>query len=122
MENIRLVQVGLRPTRRTVRDMVYQAKKRAHVSNVPFNIDFDDIHIPEKCPVLGIPIFCGTKQSCNNSPTLDRIIPELGYTKGNIIVMSSRANQLKSNATLQEVTLLNDFLQNFIREGFMNDA
>ena len=37
-----------------------------------------------------------------DSPSLDRIVPELGYVKGNIRVISNRANHLKSDATLEE--------------------
>lgn len=40
------------------------------------------------------------------SPSLDKIIPEKGYIKGNIAIISMRANQLKSNATLAELEKL----------------
>lgn len=38
-----------------------------------------------------------------NSPSLDKIIPQLGYVKGNIIVMSMKANIMKANATKEEL-------------------
>ena len=41
-----------------------------------------------------------------SSPSLDRIIPSLGYVKGNIRVISFRANTLKNNATLSELELI----------------
>lgn len=45
----------------------------------------------------------------DDSPSIDRIIPELGYTKGNIRVISNRANLLKSNATIEELQkVIND--------------
>lgn len=57
-----------------------------------------DIIIPETCPMLGIKLEFGfDKQGGNfNSPSLDRIIPELGYTKGNVMVISKRANMIKT--------------------------
>jgi len=45
------------------------------------------------------------------SPTLDRFIPELGYIPGNVDIISHRANALKSNATLEEVQMLADYMK-----------
>jgi hypothetical protein len=45
------------------------------------------------------------------SPTLDKIIPELGYVRGNIAVISHRANRIKSDATLAEVLKLAAWLE-----------
>ena len=88
--------------------MLYSARKRAHLRGIPFNITEADIVIPATCPVLGIPLSrvvdggpgVGPQPS---SPTLDRIIPELGYVPGNVAVISWRANKLKSDATLAEL-------------------
>lgn len=38
-----------------------------------------------------------------DSPSLDRVIPELGYVPGNVIVISWRANNLKRDATIEEL-------------------
>ncbi|NBY58578.1 MAG: hypothetical protein EBQ52_00100 [Synechococcaceae bacterium LLD_019] len=37
-----------------------------------------------------------------DSPSLDKFIPEKGYVKGNIQVVSWRANWLKNNGTVEE--------------------
>ena len=85
------------------------AKNRARKKKIPFNIEVSDIIIPDICPVLGIELYKSNKIKSSNSPSLDRIIPSLGYVKGNIRVISSRANTLKNNATVQEMELiLND--------------
>lgn len=42
----------------------------------------------------------------NNSPTIDRINPKLGYIKGNVWVISNKANRFKNDATLEELELL----------------
>ena len=39
----------------------------------------------------------------DNSPTLDRIVPELGYVPGNVAVISWKANRLKGNNTDPEL-------------------
>jgi hypothetical protein len=57
---------------------------------------------PEKCPVLGITLMRGC-ESRDNSPSVDRLIPELGYVPENCRVISNRANQIKSNASPAEL-------------------
>ena len=81
------------------------AKQRAHKDGLYFTITPDDIKIPVMCPVLGIPLSFGAKsnEDRSNSPSLDRIDPNLGYVPGNIIVMSYKANTIKSNATVDEL-------------------
>ena len=84
-----------------------RAKSRAKQNNIPFNLELTDIVIPETCPLLGIPIEIQPKKGYHpNSPSLDKIIPEKGYIKGNVWVISNRANTLKNDASLQELELL----------------
>ena len=85
-----------------------RAKYRAKKYGIPFNITIDDITFPKRCPVLGIEIrpATGRPGGANNSPSLDRIQPHLGYTKGNVRVISNRANVLKNNATVDELLLI----------------
>jgi hypothetical protein len=94
--------------RKTIQYVMWQhAKKRAKIIGVPFDILVTDLPaIPSVCPVFGIPIAKGTGKRSASSPSLDRIINRLGYVKGNLRIISWRANSLKSNATLQELRLL----------------
>lgn len=82
-----------------------RTKGAAKRQGIPFDLEKQDIIIPEVCPVLGIPLFrnIGGKGMIPNSPSIDRIIPELGYTKGNIQIISQRANVMKNDATLEEL-------------------
>lgn len=80
--------------------MFYDARKRAHKLNLPFDIEPEDIRIPDVCPVLGITLNSGARDS---AASLDRILPEKGYVRGNICVISFRANRLKSDATADEL-------------------
>jgi hypothetical protein len=86
--------------------MYARAKSRAKKNNLPFNIELDDIVIPERCPLLGIKIESTEVRNSPNNPSLDKIIPEKGYIKGNVWVISNRANTLKNDATLQELQTL----------------
>jgi hypothetical protein len=94
------------------RVLLCSARVRAKKKNIPFDIDVSDIVVPTHCPVLGIPIFVTmrenqeTKRNLPNSPSLDRIQPKLGYVRGNVQVISWRANDLKKDATLEELKAL----------------
>lgn len=88
---------------RPERSMLRAARKRAKQLNIPFNLSEEDIVIPEYCPVLGIKIGRNEKVSGPSSPTLDRIIPELGYVKGNVAVISKRANTIKNDASIADL-------------------
>jgi hypothetical protein len=79
------------------------AKMRAKRKNIPFSIDVEDIAIPETCPVLGISLSRAGGKPGHRSPSLDRIVPEVGYVRGNVRVISHRANTLKLNATVSEL-------------------
>ena len=87
-------------------NMLSNAKKRAKDLSLPFNLDLEDIVIPSTCPLLGIPIEKGIGTYADNSPTLDRIFPHLGYTKGNVWVVSMRANRIKQDASLEELFII----------------
>lgn len=86
--------------------MYWRIKNKATKKNIPFNIELSDIYIPKNCPILGMELVTtninGKRGANINSPSLDRINPKLGYTKGNIWVISARANTLKSDGTIEE--------------------
>jgi hypothetical protein len=65
-------------------NMFYCARKRARKLGIPFTIVPDDIHIPTHCPVLGIKLERGIGKVEPWSPSLDRLVPEMGYVPGNI--------------------------------------
>jgi hypothetical protein len=57
---------------------------------------------PECCPVFGQPLTRGGKDF-RNSPSIDRIDPRLGYMRGNIQIISNKANAMKQDATPTEL-------------------
>lgn len=97
--------------------MIRSAKQRASKYNIPFNIDYTDIEIPEYCPLLNIKLvkhIGDYSKSPFDSPSIDKIIPELGYIKGNIWVISNKANRIKNDASLLELELLvNNLKKNY---------
>ena len=81
-------------------------KSRCKRTGREFSIDLEDIIIPEKCPVFGFELKREDKQTWMFAPSVDRIDSSKGYTKGNITVVSRRANILKRDATVEELELL----------------
>lgn len=85
--------------------MLSSARSRAKSKNLDFNIDVSDIELPEVCPLLGIPLSINASNK-EFSYSLDRIDSSKGYVRGNVWVISDRANRLKNNATLEELDML----------------
>jgi len=87
--------------------ILHAAKRRAKLQGMPFNLDLSDIIIPDVCPVLGIPLSRDNKKRpANNSPSIDKFLPSLGYVKGNIQIISYRANWIKQDSSLVELEAL----------------
>jgi archaellum component FlaC len=86
--------------------MLIHARSRAKQKDLDFNIDYSDIIVPEFCPLLGIKLEIGNGKAHEASPTIDRLDNNKGYVKGNVLVVSYKANSAKSNLTLEELELL----------------
>ncbi len=82
-----------------------RARDRARRRKLAFNLEPQDIFIPAQCPVLSIPLVVG-KGRRPGSPSLDRVEPYLGYTLGNVRVISDQANRLKSDHSLESLAPL----------------
>lgn len=79
---------------------------RAKKLGVPFDITKHDIVIPDRCPILDIPLFFTDGQRTSNTPSIDRIDNSKGYTKDNVRVISFKANRSKGNMTLADAERL----------------
>jgi len=94
--------------------MLHQrAKGRAAAYKIEFTITKEDIVVPTHCPVFNKPLK-SYKTRCDDrpwAPSLDRIDSNKGYVKGNIQVISWRANNLKRNATVDELEAVAAFMR-----------
>ena len=60
-----------------------RSKKKKINSNLTVEYCSSIFPKDNKCPVLGITLNWGGRRTNGDSPSLDRIIPEKGYVKGN---------------------------------------
>lgn len=81
-------------------------KSRCKRMGREFSIDIEDIIIPEKCPVFGFELKREDRETWMCAPSVDRIDSSKGYIKGNVTVVSRRANIIKRDATIEELEQL----------------
>lgn len=96
--------------------VIYSARWRSAANGLEFSLSNGDLVIPSFCPILGIPLksTVGRGRTCTQEerdrrPSIDRIDNSRGYTADNVIVVSYRANRLKSDASVEELELLARF-------------
>lgn len=107
----KLREIALRSHHKDPSRKLFQlAKARAKLLDRAFGITRSDIMIPTHCPVLGIELVVGGGTGFQDaSPTLDRIDNRFGYVRGNVLVVSWRANRLKADATPEEMQMLANY-------------
>ena len=102
------------------RKMRHTAKYNSKEKNIIFNINEKDIEElwPEdnKCPALGVDFILGVKGGSDHSPSLDRIVPKLGYVKGNLQIISFLANKIMNNATPEQVIQVGEYFKRVTEE------
>jgi hypothetical protein len=79
--------------------------------SIPFDLDSEYLEsiYTDACPVFNIPFVSNDKTS-SASPALDRVDPSKGYVKGNVKYISSRANRIKYDASIEEVKLILQYM------------
>lgn len=97
------------------KQMYFSAKYRAKKENIPFEITVEDIFLPKTCPIFGVILKKGDGKITDNSPSLDRVKPELGYIPGNICVISYRANRIKSDLPVEDLEAVVHYIHSFDR-------
>lgn len=94
--------------RKTDRDYVYSAmrakfrQKKHNCHQWEWSVQFSDIDFPQFCPILGLKLDYFAESMQENSPSFDRLDPTKGYIKGNVYIISQRANRIKNDGTPEE--------------------
>lgn len=92
--------------------MLGRARARAKAFGLPFDLELSDIRIPTHCPALGLELTHRNGRGAHplpSSASLDRIVPERGYVKGNVVVVSYLANTIKNQASLAQLEAVTAF-------------
>lgn len=90
-----------------------RARTRAKWLGVPFSLDAEHLESiwTVVCPISGVALDKDAPKQSPNYPELDRLIPERGYTTGNVTFLGSRMNKLKSDATLEEMEMIYNWMR-----------
>ena len=92
-----------------LRCLLDSARSRAKAKELPFDLTMEwlEVMIISHCPITLQPIDWLKEQVVNgtaspNSPSIDRIIPKLGYAQSNCAIISHRGNTIKNSGTIDE--------------------
>lgn len=111
--------------------MLRNVRNRAKQKNLEFNLDSDYLKSiwTDTCPIFKVKLYPAvfeSGQSRNHkskahdySPSLDRIDSSKGYVKGNVMIMSYRANVIKNSGTALEHRQIAEFLENLIGKSVL---
>ena len=94
--------------------LLVKARCRAKSKGIPCTVSVHDITIPTHCPILGIELMVGKGAVGDSSPTLDQVLPGLGYIPGNVRVISHLANRRKSDMTIEQLQRIIDYMNGIL--------
>lgn len=83
----------------TLRSLFNGTRNRALAKGLKFDLNYEDINVPLKCPILGTEFVRKTRTAMS----IDRIDPKLGYTTNNVQIISRLANVMKNDASPNEL-------------------
>lgn len=98
-----------------LRALLNASRQRATTKNRDHTITLDDLialyPADGKCPVYGTKLEFGNAGFRENSPSIDRIDSNKGYTRDNIQIISWKANRLKAWATVDDLEMLLSYMK-----------
>lgn len=126
-----------RSPKQLISDKKYYSSKRGHISafkshaqqrakknGLSFDLDIGYLLsiASDNCPVFKQKFRWGRHKgkSTDFTPSLDRIVPQLGYVRGNVAFISVKANRVKNNATEKELYAVADWLHKARKETLKN--
>ena len=88
------------------------ARSKAKKAGLPFDLTIEyllEMHFKQegKCFLTGRELCCERNQKnerrSSETCSLDKIVPELGYVKGNVLLVIDKVNRVKADCTLDEM-------------------
>lgn len=107
----RRIQSKERREQNPIKYLLRQAKYRAKKKGIEFSLKYEDLIIPEFCPVFGFRLGFSKGRRQAFSYSIDRLDNSKGYTKENTRVISWKANQYKGNLTIEDVEALLKYMK-----------
>ena len=90
-----------------MKHLLADARGRASARGLAFSLEIERVPRPTHCAIFGVElVYRADGRRRDNSASLDRIDSSLGYTPDNVWIISWRANQIKNDATLDELKRL----------------
>lgn len=90
-------------------------QRRARKKHIPCTLPLSDVErlLSETtvCPIFGFPLKHNKEHADFDSPACDRIDPTKGYELGNVQIIANLANQIKSNATADQVLAVGHYMK-----------
>ena len=108
--------------------LLSSSRERAKGKNLPHDIDIAYLRsiATEYCPYQGVKLRWANESTdvefgapSPNSPSIDRIDSSKGYVRGNVVIVSHRANSMKRDATEHELIELGRRIAQFKMEMAM---
>ena len=98
------------PVKAILQNMLWESRKRCKKTGREHTLTIDDLYAlyTDTCPISGVDLLWerGHGKPKDNSPSLDRIDPNKGYTPDNVWLISYRMNRIKNDATKEELYLI----------------
>jgi hypothetical protein len=98
--------------------MLGNAKRRAKCQNLDFNLTVEFLLsiAGDSCPVDGLPMNWRVNegkelQPTSRTPSIDKIVPSLGYVEGNVQIICWQYNSWKRDMSINDMRMLLAYLQ-----------
>ena len=110
------------PMKYRARGVVRSIRQRARERNITIDLGFITatkmVELYESHPncecckcALDYETFCDRNSRPHDIPSIDRIDPAKGYVEGNIAVLCDRCNRRKNNMSMQDVTIIYNWMR-----------
>ena len=114
--------MSLNITQKNYRQLFSHLKSSAKRRNISFElnqVEFYNITIPLRCPILGTVLVFNTGTVGDDSVSFDRKDSSKGYSFDNIVVVCNRVNRLKSDASIEELNKITEYYNELEKERIL---
>jgi hypothetical protein len=111
--------------KKEIKELYNHLKGSALKRGIPFSltvVDLNNLSFPLTCPIFGMPLVFNRNNVEDNSYSVDRIDSSKGYEKDNIVIISQKANRIKTNATLAELRQIVSFYEVLLEQAEFSDS